>query len=371
MKIRLVQGAKDLAAFIELPYRLHRADPVWVPPLRFDVRARLNRKKNPFFEHGEADYFLAERGAEVIGRIAAITNRLHNETHQDKVAFFGFFECVNDPLVARALLDTAAEWARQKGFEVLRGPASFSTNDECGLLVDGFDSPPTLMMAHNPAYYVDLVESAGFVKAKDLWAYEHDLSNEVPQRITRSCEVIRKRARVTVRQAEAGSFAAEIRRLKSGYNDYWEKNWGFVPMTDSELEHMSAQLKPFYDPGMVVFAEREGRVVALCLALPDLNEVLRTNRSGRLFPGVLKLFWRLRRKQVRRMRLLMLGVLPEFRGKGVDGVVINELWKHVISRGIDWCEAGWILEDNPAISNFTERLGFARYKTYRLYDRAL
>jgi GNAT superfamily N-acetyltransferase len=370
MKIRLVKGAKDLAAFIDLPYRLHRADPGWVPPLRFDVRARLNRKKNPFFEHGDADYFLAERGGEVVGRIAAISNRLHNETHDDATAFFGFFESVNDPLVSRALFDMAAQWARERGFDVLRGPASFSTNDECGLLVEGFEGPATMMMAHNPPYYVDLLESAGFVKAKDLWAYASDLG-EVPERIRRAGRAICRRAGVTVRRADPKRFQSEIASLKQGYNDYWESNWGFVPMTDRELNHMAGQLKPLFDPRMVLFAEKEGKVVAVLLALPDVNELLGSNRSGRLFPAVLRVLWRLRRKQVSRMRLLMLGVLPEFRGKGVDAVLINDLWAHVIARGIDWCEAGWILEDNPAMSNATERLGFTRYKTYRLYDRAL
>jgi len=370
MKVRLVKGAKDLSAFIELPYRLHRANPDWVPPLRFDVRARLNRKKNPFFEHGEADYFLAERGGEVVGRIAAISNRLHNETHGDATAFFGFFECVNDRLVSRALFDVASRWARDRGFEVLRGPASFSTNDECGLLVEGFEGPPTMMMAHNPPYYVDLVESARFVKAKDLWAYSSNLG-PVPERLVRAAEVICRRTGVTVRQADPKRFQAEIANLKQGYNDYWESNWGFVPMTAAELNHMARQLKPLFDPGMVLFAEKEGRVVAVLLSLPDVNELLRSNRSGRLFPAIFRVLWGLRRKRITRMRLLMLGVLPGYRGKGVDAVLTSRLWSNVRARGIEWSEAGWILEDNPAMSNATERLGFSRYKTYRIYDRAL
>jgi len=230
-----------------LPYRLHARDPLWVPPLRRDVALLLNRQKNPFFEHAEAEYFLAERDSEVVGRIAAISNRLHNQTHDDRVGFFGFFECVDDQSVADALLDAAAAWCRSKGHDVLRGPASFSVNDECGLLVDGFDTPPTLMMPHNPRYYVTLLERAGFTKAKDLFVYQGghpEHYKPVPERLARGTELIRQRMGVTLRPLDMKNFEGEVERIKELYNEGWEKNWGFVPMTDHEIDHLAEQFKP-------------------------------------------------------------------------------------------------------------------------------
>jgi GNAT superfamily N-acetyltransferase len=338
------------------------------------VSLLLSRQKNPFFEHAEAEYFLAERGSEVVGRIAAISNRLHNQTHDDRVGFFGFFECVDDQAVADALLAAAAAWCRDRGHDVLRGPASFSVNDECGLLVDGFDTPPTLMMPHNPRYYVTLLERAGFVKAKDLLVYEggdHERYKPVPERLARGTELIRQRMGVTIRPLDMKTFEREVERIKVLYNEGWEKNWGFVPMTDHEIDHLAEQFKPVVIPELVPMAEKDGKIIGFGIALPDLNVVFRRNRSGRMFPVVLKLLWALKTRKIRRARILLLGVLPEYRGRGVDAMHYHWIWTRSGERGIYWGEAGWILEDNPAMNAGLEKMTFKVYKTYRLYDRAI
>jgi GNAT superfamily N-acetyltransferase len=334
----------------------------------------LSRTKNPFFEHAEAEYFLAERDGGVVGRIAAISNRLHNETHGDQVAFFGFFESIDDQAVADALLTAATDWCRALGHDVLRGPASFSVNDECGLLVDGFDRPPTLMMPHNPRYYISLLERAGFSKAKDLWVYQGGSEERhvpVPERLARATELIRQRQGITLRALNFKDFEGEVERIKELYNSAWEKNWGFVPMTEHEIDHLAEQFKPVVIPEMVPMAEKDGKLIGFGIALPDLNVVFRKNRSGRLFPMILKLLWALKARRIRRARILLLGVVPEHQGKGIDAMLYHWIWTKSGERGIYWGEAGWILEDNPAMNAGLEKMTFRVYKTYRLYDRRI
>ena len=372
LRVREARNRRDLKRFIDLPYKLHARDPVWVPPLRRDVASLLSRTRNPFFEHGEAEYFIAERGGRVVGRIAAISNRLHNETHGDRVGFFGFFETVNEQDVADALLDAAADWCRARKHDRLRGPASFSVNDECGLLVDGFESPPTLMMPHNPRYYVSLLEAAGFRKAKDLWVYQGGTEEHyvpVPERLARGTELIRQRQGITLRALNLKDFKGEVERIKELYNGAWEKNWGFVPMTDHEIDHLAEQFKPVVIPDLVPMAEKDGKLIGFGIALPDLNVVFRRHRSGRLFPMILDLLWSLKMERIRRARILLLGVLPEYRGKGVDAMLYHWIWTRSGERQIYWGEAGWILEDNPAMNAGLEKMTFRVYKTYRLYDR--
>jgi GNAT superfamily N-acetyltransferase len=339
------------------------------------VAALLSPGKNPFFEHAEAAYFLAERGGAVQGRIAAIANRLHNETHRDRVGFFGFFESVDDPAVAGALLDAAAGWLRDRGFDTLRGPTSFSTNDECGVLVDGFETPPVMMMPHNPRYYPALLERNGFTKAKDLLVYQHGLPDgnllPVPERLTRASELICQRLGITLRPLRMADFAAEVERVKQLYNRAWEKNWGFIPMTGHEIDHLAGQFKPIVVPELVPFVEKDGQVIAFALALPDLNTFFRTNRSGRLFPVILKVLWALKTRRVHRCRITLLGVLPEYRGKGIDAVLYHWIWTRGGTLGYGWGEAGWILEDNPAMNAGLVKMGFTVYKTYRLLDRPI
>ena len=344
--------------------------------MRRDVALLLDRSKNPFFDHGDAAYFVAERNGAVVGRIAAIENTLHNSTHEDRVGFFGFFECADDQPAADALFAAAADWLRPRGFDTVRGPASFSVNDECGLLVDGFDTPPTLMMPHNPRYYVDLIERAGFAGVKNMFAYQGgDRAFRdyvpVPERLTRAVEIMQSRMGVTLRPMNMKDFEGEVDRIKAVYNAAWEKNWGFVPMTEREIEHLAEQFKPVVIGDLVPFAEKDGKVVGFGLSLPDLNVVFRTNRRGYLLPVLPRLLWALKRETIRRARIPLLGILPEYRGKGLDAVLYHWIWTRSREHGMVWGEAGWILEENAAMNKGLEKMTFEVYKTYRLYDRAL
>jgi GNAT superfamily N-acetyltransferase len=345
--------------------------------LRRDVALLLNREKNPFFQHAEAAYFVAERDGAVVGRIAAISNRLHNETHGDLVGFFGFFECENRQETADALFAQAATWLRARGFDTMRGPASFSVNDECGLLVDGFDTPPALMMPHNPPYYQTLVEHAGFSNARNLLVYQGgdpqlQERREAPERLTRAVGIMRERMGITVRPLDLKRFDDEVEAIKRIYNAAWEKNWGFVPMTEAEIDHLAKQFKPVVMPELVGMAEKAGEIVGFGLGLPDLNQVFRGNRGGHLLPVLPRLLWRLWRRKFRRARILLLGILPEYQGKGVDAMLYHWIWTTCGEKlGITWGEAGWILEDNPAMNAGLEKMTFRVYKRYRLYDRAL
>jgi len=347
-----------------------------VPPLRLDLRIQLSRTKNPFFQHAEAEYFLAERAGKVVGRVAAIDNRLHYETHpDDRVGFFGFFECEDDQAVADALLGAAGGWVKARGLPVLRGPASFSVNDDCGLLVKGFDTPNVLMTPWHPPYYAELIERAGFAKVKDLFLYEagsFDHYVTPAARLERAEEILAKRYGVRFRLVDLGHFKEEVDLIKRLYNACWEKNWGFIPMTDAEIDHLAKQFRPVVIPEMVVIAETaDGTPVGFGLGLPDLNQVLRPNRKGRLLPGVARILWGLKRRTIRRARVALLGVIPKFRGTGLDAVLYHRVWTGAGSRGIYWGEGGWTLEDNVGIRHGLEKIGFVAYKTLRMYDKPL
>jgi GNAT superfamily N-acetyltransferase len=340
-----------------------------------DMAKLLDPARNPFFEHAEVAYFLAYRDGRLVGRIAAITNRLHNQIHEDKVGFFGWFECEYDHEAANALLGSAATWLKARGHDVMRGPASFSVNDECGMLVDGYDTPPTLMMPHNPPYYMRLVEGAGFKKAKDLLVYRGGYESmfiPVPERLSRGTELIQKRQGITLRPFNMADFDNEVAKIKVLYNKAWEKNWGFIPMTDKELDFLAEQFKPVAVPELIPFAEKDGEVIGFGLCLPDLNTVFRRHRSGRMTPALIAdLLYHLKFRRLRRLRILLLGITPEWRGKGVDAMLYHWIWTRGRDMGFSWGEAGWILEDNPAMNAGLEKMEFTVYKTYRLYDKAL
>lgn len=370
VEIAPIKNGRDLDAFIAYPYELHRNDPTWIGPLRHDVHVILSPEKNPFWEHATAQHFLARRDGKIVGRISAIENKGHNEVHHDKVGFFGFFESIEDPAVAKGLFDAAAAWLRQRGLDVMRGPASPSLNDEAGLLVDGFEHSPTIMMPHNPRYYVPLVEGAGFAKAKDLLVFRGS-GTHYPERLTRVVDLLQKRYSVTVRTFDKKQFRREVEIVKKIYNKAWEKNWGFVPMTDKELEHLATQFKPVIVPEMVVIAEHKGEPIGMGVCLPDFNVAFKKNPSGKMFPGILKVLWTIKFGNINRARVLILGTTPEWRGKGVDALMYRAIWENGNSKGYTWCEGGWVLEDNAAIKNGLEGIGFSVYKTYRLYDRAV
>ena len=362
-----VSGRRDLERFIAFPYALHRGDAGWAPPLRRDVRAQLS-PEHPFFRHAEAVHFLAERHGTVAGRISAAWNRAHDAAHGDGAGFFGFFESVDDAAVAGALLDRASEWLAARGRTTIRGPVSLSTNDEAGLLVEGFDTPATLLMPHNPRYYAPLVEGAGFTPAKDLLANQR-VPTELPERLVAAATRFASRRAITIRSLDRRRFDEEIDRVKVLYNRSWERNWGFVPMDDAEIGFLAAQLKPVVVPELVAFAEVAGETIGVAVALPDLNVALRRNPSGRFFPGVLRVALAARR--IDRLRVFMLGTLPEWRGKGVDALLYKAIWERARARGYRWAEAGWVLEDNHPMRNALVNMGFEQYKRYRIYDRPI
>ena len=368
------RSKRDLARFFDVADRIYASDPNWVPPLRDDL-AKVFSEKNPFFRHAEMQLFVASRGGRDAGRIAAILDRSHNDFHGEKTAFFGFFESENDQAVATRLFDAAAGWARQRGMEVLRGPANPSLNDEAGLLVEGFDRPPVLMMTYNPRYYLDLVERAGFHKAKDLLAYWFDIGTEPLARLVRLNERFRKRAmNIEIRKVSKRGLMADLPKIRDVYNAAWEKNWGFVPMTAEEMDFMAARLKPLVDEDFLFLAEArrpDGSLepVAFLLALPDYNAAIQPLR-GRLLPlGWLKFLLGVRK--IKTLRVLTLGIKKEYRLRGIQSIIFEEGLRASLKRGLTGCEISWLLEGNDLIINSVRVWGGHLYKTYRLYDKPI
>lgn len=368
IRVEPAEGRSAFRDFLHFPARLHGDDPNFVPPLLRDVRKMFDPRAHPFHEHSEVQPFLAWSGGRPAGRIAAIHNRNHIAFHGDRTGFFGFFACEDDPAVAEALFDAAAAWLRERELQTMRGPVSFSTNEEAGLLVEGFDRPPAVMMPWNPSWYVDLVEGAGFEKAQDLLAY-HLGSNVPPDRLVEMERKLSKRLGVTIRPLRMSDFDAELERIRDLYNRSWERNWGFVPMTDAEITHMAKELKPLVAriPEQVIFAERDGRPIGFTIWLLDYNRALR-RAKGRLFPlGFLKILLALR--GIDFVRVLTLGLVPEERGQGIDNLLIMALYRYGAARGVTAGEFSWILEDNAAMRKPLERIGSEVYKRYRIYDR--
>lgn len=366
MTIQPVDSDGQLRRFIEVPYRMYRGHPFWVPPLRSDERVRLTPGKNPFFEHAEAARFLATDGPRVLGRIAVSTDRNYDALHGERQAAFGFFEAETDE-AAGALLDRAVAWAREKGAEVVRGPLSFTTNDECGLLVEGFDRPPVLMMPYNPPEYAGWIEAAGFAKARDLYSFEAPIPEAPQPAYSRIAATIRKQEGVRTRPIDMRRFDEELGKVKELYNSAWEKNWGFVPMTDHEMDHLAAQLKPAVVPDLVRFAEVDGVPVGFSLLVPDLNLALR-KAGGRLFPfGLVRLLWAMR--TIRTVRFMALGIRSEWRRKGIAPLLVEELIRVLHRRGYHTCSIGWTLEDNDAVNKLIEAVHGKRVTVHRVYER--
>ncbi len=372
LRIRPVQGRRDRVAFAALPERLNAKDPSWISPLRMEVLDRLS-PRHPFFEHGEAAFFLAERGGAVVGRISAQINTLHNLRYKDHVGFFGFFDCVDDPEVAAALLEQAAHWTAERGMDTLRGPFSLSINDECGVLVDGFDTPPYLMMPHNPPYYGRLIEGAGLVKAKDLLAWRYGFEEPRPI-VRRFAEAARAVEGVSIREIRPRQIQADVRAVIDVFNDAWSDNWGFVPLTERELAKMAADMKLILDPKIALIAELHGEPIAICIGLPNLNEAL-AGLGGRLWPwSVARLLWRLKVRRVSTGRLVLLGIRKKYQGTALSGLVswlFIEVNERARRQGYTAGELSWTLEDNRGINRGIEMMGGTRYKTYRIYERPL
>jgi len=370
--IRPVETRRDLTRFLTLPERIYRGNPAWVPPLLMERQEFFDRTKNPFFKYAEVQLFLAERRGEPVGRISAQISHMHNQYHQERTAFFGFFETIEDDDVAEALLQTAVQWARARQMDRLRGPMNFTTNHEVGLLIDAFDRPPVFMMTYNPPYYAAFMERFGFRKAMDLYAYFTDDQNPIPERVVRVIQRVKKRSGCTFRTINFSNFSREVAAIKEVYNGAWAKNWGFVPLQGVEFDFIAKDMKKIADPELILIAEDHGRPVGFSMALPDFNQVL-IRLNGRLLPfGLLKLLWLTKvRRATDGVRVLTMGILPEYRKRGLDNVFYYETFMRGTARGYRWAELSWILENNTLMNRASENLGHTRYKTYRIYDYTL
>lgn len=365
--IQKVNSKKDIIRFIKFQWDIYKNDKYWVPPLIMDKKKLLDKEKHPFYKHAESELFLALRNGKIVGRIAAIKNDLHNKYHNDKVGFFGFFECINDQSVANSLFDAAKEWLRSKGLTEMRGPANPSSNDEYGMLIDGFDDEPRIMMTYNPKYYLDLCDNYGFKKAKDLYAYKLENRKVISSdKLRRVAEIAQKRSGIKITQIDMKNFDKEIEKVKYVYNKAWAPNWGFVPMTDEEIDFMAKELKPIAEPSLILFGEIENKIVGFSLVLLDYNYVLK-KINGRLFPfGFLKILKH--KKEIKWSRILTLGIIPEYQKRGLDAVFYWEIVQRAANVGILLGEASWILEDNDMMNRGAETMNGEIYKKYRIYE---
>ncbi len=359
-----------LRQFIRLPWKIYQRDPFWVPPLILDMKKLLDKSKHPFFMHSTADFFLALRSGEVVGRITAILNNNHNRFHNERTAFFGFFESIDDNSIATTLLDYAAQWARARGMTELRGPMNYSTNETAGILIEGFESCPCIMMPHNPDYYGRLIENAGFDKAMDLYAWWLLTEKGLSPKIIRVGEKVLKDESIRIRTINMKKFGEEVGIIKAIYNDAWSANWGFVPMTDEEFEHLAKDLKPVVDPRVVLIAERNGEPAAFSLALPDFNQALK-KINGRLLPfGLPMLLYHSR--HIRQVRVLALGIAKRMQNwNGIGAALYYESFRRGVEAGYRSCEFSWTLENNDLINRSMQLFGAQIYKRYRIYRRAL
>ena len=365
-EIEVVSGDKrKRKEFVELPYSLHRKDPYWVPPLRIAVNELLDTRKHPFYANAQAEFFLARQGGKAVGRVAAIVDRNHNQFHDESAGFFGFFECVDDAGVAEALLTRARQWVFERGASFLRGPVNPSTNYECGLLIDGFESSPMIMMTYNPRYYPALMDRIGLRKAKDLLAYTHHAQKVDQKKIEHVAGMAGKKG-VVVRPINLKDFSQEVDRVWKVYSAAWSRNWGFVPMSREEFLLMGKEMKQILKPELVLIGEVGDRVVGFALALPDINQALKP-AGGSLFPtGLLKILYH--QRLIKSLRVLALGVVEEHRASGLAAVFYATLVRNARKLGYGECEMSWILEDNVLMNRSLKVMGATRYKTYRIYE---
>ncbi len=370
-----VVSARDRRRFIDLPWQIYnrRDHPQWVPPLRLAVKDALDTRSNPFYRAARRELFLAVRDERVVGRIAAIENRAHNEFHNDRVGFFGFFECIRDQEVALALFDAAESWLRDQRLDTMRGPMNPSTNHECGLLVGGFQRHPMIMTTWNPRYYSTLVESAGFAKAKDLLAYHFSSEHEpfdLPERYRLHAERALKQQRLTFRDLNLKDFDREVERCWDVYNSAWEKNWGFFPMSHESFLHEAQVLKYIVWPEFAFIAEVNGAPAGFMIIVPDYHHAFKAIGNGRLLPtGLFKIL--AAKKRLNTGRIMILGAKAEYRKRGIFALFVHEIVRRARELGVVAAEASWILEDNDKLNRPLTSLGAKEYRRWRIYDRPI
>jgi len=373
VEISEVSSRQERNAFIKFPWRIYVNDPAWVPPLIIERKAFLDRKRHPFYRHGDAALFLARKNRKIAGRIMASDDPNYNALHQSNVGCFGLFECIDNRDVAAALFERAENWLRERGRTEIMGPIDYSTNYVCALLIDGFQFPPTILTAHNPPYYKDLIESCGFTKAKDWYAWWFADPARAAARLRPLGERFRKRLAVTIRAGNLKNIREESRRLRQIYNQAWKNNWGFVPFTEAEIEFMTQELSQLIIPEFTLIAEVGDEPAGFILCVPDINVALR-HINGRLttfgFPiGLLKLLYY--KSRIRTARLIALGVIEKYRRAGIAEMLVLRIVEDAMIKHGFTGELSLTLEDNFMINRFLEAIGAHRYKTYRIYSKSI
>ena len=371
--VKPVSTPRERRQFLAFPWELYRGDPHWIPPIRLDEEELVGYRPHPFYDRNRAQTFLAFRGGVVRGRVAAILNEVHNEYHRERRGFFGFFECVDDQAVAAGLFDAVRQWLAERGVDRLRGPTNPSINYTLGTLVEGFDSPPTFMMTYNPRYYLDLLAAEGFRKAKDLLAFHIDVARCPLDRLGRIAEKTRRRyPELSFTPIRRATLMCDLAKVKEVYNAAWQENWGFVPMTDAEIDFMASRLKPLLLEGLIWVAETAAEPVGFMLALPDYNMALQPLRGRLLTPKLLGFLpYLLGWKCPTRCRVITLGVKEKYRNRGLEAVMLTEGFKTGARVGFKEAEASWILEDNVAMCRLMEVFGGRVYKRYRIYEKQM
>ncbi|MEB2312517.1 MAG: hypothetical protein OZ921_09100 [Sorangiineae bacterium] len=371
IEIRQVRLGGKLKDFLDVVERIYRDDPNYVRALDMDVEQRLNQK-NPFFDHAEGTIFTAHRNGWCVGRCTAQIDREHLERYHDDAGFFGFLDTIDDPEVARALLDAARRWLRERGMKKIRGPMSLNINDEIGCLVEGFDTPPAFMMPHHLPYQAGLIEQAGFAKLKDVYAWRYTIG-DVPKRAQKAREDVDKLPEVVSRHVDKSQIERDVRIVMDVFNDAWSDNWGFVPLTEGELTKMANDLKLILRPEMTFITSIDGEPAAVALALPNLNEMI-GDLHGKLLPlGLPKLLWRLKVRGPKSARLIILGIRKKYRHirkyAGLSIYLYAKMNEEAARLGVKWGELSWTLEDNAPVNTGIRFMGGKIYKKYRLFER--
>ncbi len=365
--IKEVTGKSDLKKFLTLPWKIYRDNPYWVPPLIREDRKLFSPRHNPFWEHAARVLFIAFRDGEVVGRIAAIEDRDFIAYHREQTGYFGFFECLDDPEAARGLFRATGDWLRKRGLAKMIGPLNPSTNAVCGLLLEGYDSPPRFMMPYTLPYYHSLLEGCGLEKAKDLLAYRIPVPETMNPRLEKLAGVLRKKG-LSIRTIRMKDFHHELKQVRTIYNAAWAKNWGFVPITEAEIEHMARELKPLVVPELAFFAEYRGKTVGFYLVLPDYNQVIK-KMNGKMGPLQILRFLT-GRKKIDAVRLMMAGIEEEYQKKGLDALLYLESARTTRDLGYTDSEISWLLEDNILVIRAAEMMGGTLYKKYRIYQKS-
>ncbi len=364
-----VSGKSERDAFIKFPWRIYAGDSRWAPPLLIERKEFLDEKKNPFFASAEVQHFLAKKDGKVVGRISAVHDKKYNAFHEVNHVGFGMFEAIDDVEVSRALFAKVEAWGRERGLTGVWGPVNFSTNHECGLLVDGYSDMPAIMMTYNPTYYEKLVEDAGYTKARDLWAWELSATASVPEKVGRIAEKIREREGIKVRPVDMKKWDEEVELAFNIYNEAWEKNWGFVPMSRAEFDKLAKEMKQILKPELVLIAEVKGEVAGFSFTIPDVNPAI-AKANGRLLPfGLAKMLMHL--KKCDRARLVLLGMRPKYRKRGIDAILYKDTLENAGKLGFVRGEIGWTLDNNDLVNRAIESMGGKKSKTYRMYEKSL